>query len=177
MAPKKLEKGSPLADIFADLNSGKTGNTLYLKPGDTTIKLLMPAGETDLRKFYRKYMATFKGEQFPYFLICGVVTEATEDGVADEKRIRYIKCTRTVMTGIANLLDKKWDLFKTAGPQIVITLGKKNGKVEYGVMAIPDQFDATSLTYPDQTIDEAAAEQEISSAELDAKNNDDKAPF
>lgn len=175
MAPKKPE--GFMADILADINSGgKSGNTLYLKPGDTQIKLLMPAGDTDPRKFYRRYQATFKGELFPYFIVCGVVTQADEDGVEDPKRIRYIKFPKSVMSEVANLMQKKWELFNIEGPQIVVTQGKKAGKTAYSVQPVLEKFDAAGLTFPEQTIDEAAQEQEVSSAEMDAKK-DDAAPF
>lgn len=159
MAPKKPE--GLFADILADINKGShSSNTVYLKDGDTQIKLIMPEGDTDLRQFYRKFMANFNGDLFPYFLVCGVVTDADEDDVADKTRIRYIKFPKSVMSEVMNLLQKKWKLFETEGPQIVVTKFKKNGKVGYSATAIPDVFSVEGMAYPTQTIDEAAVEQE-----------------
>lgn len=170
MAPSKAT--GIFADIMNDINKGsRGGNVQYLKDGDTTVKLVMPAGRTDIRTFYQPFQATFKGELFPYYLVAGVITEADEDGVADPKRVRFIKVTKTIMVEIVNLLQKKWDLFGHEGNRagvIVITKGKKNGKPSYNVTVLPDSIDATNLPHPEQSIEEAAAEQEASSAELDA---------
>lgn len=167
MAPNKAT--GIFADILNDLNKGsRGGNVQYLKEGDTTLKLVMPEGRTDLRTFYQPFQATFKGELFPYFLVAAVITEADEDGVADKTRIRYVKVTKTIMLEIVNLLQKKWKLFDVSGPVITVTKGKKSGKVAYNVAAIPDTFDATGLPFPEQSIEDAAQEQEDSSAELDA---------
>ena len=156
------------ADILNDLNKdSKGGNVQFLKDGDTTLKLVMPEGRTDVRTFYQPFKATFKGELFPYFLVAGVITEADEDGVADPTRIRYVKVTKTIMLEIVNLMQKKWKLFDAAGPVITITKGKKANKVAYNVAAIPDTFDTAGLASPDQAIEEAAADQEDKSAELD----------
>lgn len=161
------------ADIIADLNRGsKSGNVQYLKDGDTTIKLLMPEGRTDMRGFYEAYQSKFKGEFFPYYLVTGVITEADEDEVADATKIRYIKVTKSILLEIVNLLQKKWKLLDDNGPVIVITKGKKSGKISYTVAAVPDSFDAAGLEFPEQSITEAAAAQEAQSIEMDEKNND-----
>lgn len=157
------------ADIMNDLNAGnRGGNVQFLKDGDTTLKLLMPEGRTDPRLFYQKFNAWYKGEAFPYFLVCAVITEADEDGVADPARIRYVKVTKSIMLEIVNLMQKKWKLFEVSGPVITITKGKKSGKVAYNVAAIPETFDAAGLTFPEQSIEDAALGQEEKSLELDS---------
>ena len=157
------------ADILNDLNKDSKGggNVQFLKEGDTTLKLVMPKGRTDIRTFYQPFRATFKGEQFTYYLVAAVIIDADEEGVADPTRIRYVKVTKSIMLEIVNLLQKRWQLLDTAGPVIVVTKGKKNGKVAYSVAALPDTFDAYGLPYPEQSIEEAAEEQEARSAELD----------
>lgn len=169
------------ADIQAILDElakdSSTGNVQYLKDGDTTVKLLIPPGRT-IRTFYERFLSTFekKGapgvmEQFPYFLICGVITEADADGVADAARIRYIKVTKTVMGDLVNLLQKGWDLFAQEGPMISIVKGKgSNGQVAYKTSAIPATFDADGLQFPEQTIVEAALDQQQSSADFATKD-------
>lgn len=159
MAAKKPT--GAIADIFADLDKGKRkGNVQYLKDGMTMVKLLLPKGETDIRKFYRSFMTLFKdGKDYQYYLVCGVITECDEDGVEDRHRIRYIKVTGATLREIVTLMQLKWELFSLESPQVAITKGNKNGKTGYSVSAVMEKFDATGLEYPDQTIDEAAAEQ------------------
>lgn len=158
------------ADILKDLaQDSKPGNVQYLKDGDTTVKLVLPEGRTDVRQFYERFQATFKQEQFPYYLVAGCITDADEDGVADDTKIRYIKVTKTIMSEIVNLLMKKWDLFGNPGALIVITKGKKAGKASYSVAAIPDTFDASQLPHPEQSIEDAARDQEQRSTEFDNK--------
>jgi hypothetical protein len=156
------------ADILTDLNKdSKSGAVQFLKDGDTTVKLVLPQGRTDLRQFYESFMATWKGEQFRYFLVAGVITEADEDGVADVDKVRYIKVTKTILLEIVNLLTKRWKLFDDEGSLIVITKGKKQGKASYSVAAIPETFNSAGLPFPDQSIEDAAADQERQSADLD----------
>lgn len=170
----------PNADIQAILDDlaqdARIGNVQYLKDGDTTIKLLLPAGRT-IRTFYERFFTTFekkgqKGvfEKFPYFLICGVITEADADGVADAARVRYIKVSKTVMGDLVNLLGKGWDLFGEDGPQVSIVKGKAaNGQVAYKTSAIPLSFNAGGLEFPEQDIADAARDQEQSSEEFATK--------
>lgn len=176
MAIKK--PSADLLSIMADLaKDSSPGNVQYLKDKDTTIKLLIPPGR-ELKQFYERFESTFqkKGapvgtfERFPYYLICGVITEASEDGVADESRVRYVKVTKTIMADIVNLLQKGWDIFGANGSCITITKGKgSNGQVQYKTVAIPETFDASALTFPEESIEEAARGQEQSSAEYAAK--------
>lgn len=167
MAKGKVD--AVLGDILADLaKDGKPSNVQFLKDGDTTLKLVLPKGETDIRKFYTKFQNTFKGEEFTYYLCAAVITDADEDGIADPTRVRYVKITRSIMTEIVNLLQKRWKLFDIAGPLIVITKSKKNGKTTYQIAAIPETFDSANATDPEQTIEEAAFEQEEMSKTFDA---------
>jgi hypothetical protein len=180
MAPKKQLQ--EVTDILGDLaKDSKPSPVQYLKDGATTIKLLLPAGRNDVRGFYQKFMATFKTEQFPYYLVCGIITEADEDGVADPERVRYIKVTKTVLIEIANLMQNKWKPFTPLGvadPRdclVVVTRGKKSGKVAYSVTAVPEVFELAEgkeLSWPEIDIEEAATEQEVSSVNRDTETAD-----
>jgi hypothetical protein len=161
-------------DVIAELNKdAKTGSVQFLRDGDTTVKLVLPAGRTDPRAFYEPFMATYKGEQFKYFLVAGVITEADEDGVADPGRVRYVKVTKTILLELINLLQKRWKLFDDEGSLVVITKGKKAGKTAYSVAAIPETFNSAGLPHPEESIDQAARDQEDRSAEYDASKGED----
>lgn len=185
MAP--ASKNAVVNDILADLaKDSKPSPVQYLRDGDTTIKLVLPAGRTDVRGFYQRFMATFKQEQFPYYLVAGVIVQADEDGVADAARVRYIKVTKSILMEIANLIAKRWKLFEDDGSLIVITKGKKSGKVAYNVVAIPETYTSylqdgnaervvpalNTLPMPEISIEEAAADQEESSASRDETGGD-----
>lgn len=165
-----------LSAILEDLKSDRKQSPVqYPRDGDMTVKLVMPEGRTDLKGFYQKFNATFKGDQFVYYLIAGVITAADDPDIADSKRIRFIKVTSVVLQGLVTLMNNKWQLFSDNGPQIVITKGKKNGKAAYSVVAVPDTFDMVEAfgedkaewPYPEMSIEEAAKDQEENSATLD----------
>lgn len=170
-------KDSALNDILADINKdSRPGSVQFLKDGDTTIKLVLPEGRTDIRGFYERFYRTFPNqktkepEQFPYFLVAAVIVDADSDeGGADRTRIRYVQVTKTVLMDIVNLLSKKWQLFEDGGSCIVVTRGKgKGGKVEYRTVATPETFEHGSLPYPSESIEDAAAAQETNSLEYAA---------
>lgn len=175
MAPKK--QLPEVADILTDLaKDSKPSPVQYLRDGATTVKLLLPEGRTDVRGFYERFMATFKNEQFPYYLVCGIITEADEDGVEDLTRVRFIKVTKTILIEIANLMTNKWKPFTAIGTEdprnclVVITKGKKANKVFYSVTAIPEVYEqpaGVDLSWPDISIEQAALDQEESSATRD----------
>lgn len=170
MASKQVDK--IFSDIIADLASdSKPQNIQYLRDGDTTMKLTMPPGRTDIRQFYQKFNATYKGDIVPYYLISGIITDADEDGVANPNRVRYVKVTKTILIEIVNLLTKKWDLFGDPGDLIVILKGKKSGKTSYSVTALKENFShPVDLQWPDVEIETAAQQEEEKSAEQDAGN-------
>jgi len=173
MAPKI--KDQALLDIMSDLNKdSKVGPVQFLKDGDTTIKLLMPAGRTDIRLFYQRFMTQWKTGPQPYFLVAGIITEADEDGVADPTRVRYIKLTKTIVLELVNLISKKWKLFADEGPLVVVTKGKgKNGKVEYKTIAVPETYALIGdEIWPDISIEDAALQQEAAAAELFSKSDE-----
>lgn len=166
------------ADILSDLGrDGSPSNVQFLKDGDHTIALVLPKGRTDIRQFYQRFDSSYKGEALVRYLIAGVITEADDDGMADESKVRYIKVTKTVLLQIVNLLSKRWDLFGADASLIVITKGKKGGKVSYSVAAIPEKFDRSNAQYPDQSIEEAANDQELRDAEIDSSKPVEDLPF
>lgn len=172
MAPKVMDP--ELAAIAAALAADSTpSDVVFLKDGDTTLKLVLPEGRTRVSEFYERFEATFKEGKFPYYLIAAVVFESDTDGQADQERVKFVKVTKTVMQDILNLLTKGWKLFAANGPMVTITKGKKGPKVVYQVAAIPLEFDATGKPFPSKTIVEAAKDQETRSAEMDSKPADE----
>lgn len=166
-----------VTDILADLaKDSKPSPVQYLRDGSTTIKLVLPEGRTDVRGFYQKFNATFKGDLFPYYLVAGVITEADEDGVEDTTRVRYIKVTKSILIEIATAMTNKWKPFTPIGETdprnclIIINKGKKSGKVSYSVQPVPEVFEPVGeLSWPDISIEQAALDQEESSANRDTE--------
>lgn len=153
-----------LAAVKAAQGTSSGGGVQYLKPGDTTIKLVVPAGRT-VRNFFQPYEdVDQKGLARTSFLIAAVITDADDNSVVDATRIRYIKVTATTLEHIITHLKNRWPLFDDEGP--VFTITKLSSKPWYtGVAQRDEEFDASGIEHPEQTIEEAAEAESERSAE------------
>lgn len=181
MAPRKPDAAyDQLMSMMAGIS--KPGNVQFLKDGDTQVKLLLPSGAPDASGMAQMFNTWFPSktnpatlEPFPYFLICGVIVSADEQGVADPSRVRYIKVPQTVLREIIAIYGK-WGkkLFEDNGPTITIMKAKgKNAKPPYRASLDPDEFNILdvdgkggTVTWPEQTIQDAAQDQEARSLEM-----------
>jgi len=181
MAPRKPD--AAYDSLMAMMTSiSKPGNVQFLKDGEHQVKLLLPKGATDAAGMTQMFNTWFPSktnpavlEPFPYFLICGVIVNADEQGVGDPSRVRYIKVPQTVLKDIIGIYGK-WGLklFAEAGPTVTITKFKgKNVKPPYRAALDPDEFNINDfdgkggkVAWPDQTIQDAAADQEARSLEM-----------
>ncbi len=135
------------------LGTGGGGVVQFLKDGDTTIKLV-PVNESG--KFFQSYTAVYKGEPQQAVLVSCVILASDADGVADKTRVRYLKLPPTAVRWLIKQMQSGWELLETKSE--TVTISRAKGK--YANSVVKRTFDATGIELPEQTIEDAAAEQE-----------------
>lgn len=165
-----IDYAALLATATQEIGSTGGGLVQFIKDGDTTIKLV-PVDATG--RFFATYTSVFNGQPQQSALISCVILACDNEGVANKERIRYLKVPVTIVKKILNDIGKGWELLEAKSETYTITRGKTNGKTSYNGTVINRKFDFTGIELPEQTIDEAGAEQQAREFEKAGKVDSD----
>lgn len=157
------------AAMLAALNAASPqsgGNVQYIsKDGDIRVKLVLTPGLTETNWFV-PFENIYKGDRKTAFLVPVVIVGGDDKSIVNKDKVKYLKLPPTAIKGIINLFDKDWELFSDDGPIVSITRGKgKNGVTEFVVTNAPGKFAQSKAEVPEQTIHEAAEDQQKRSFE------------
>lgn len=156
---------------------------LYIKKGEYKVKLVMPEGETSIKRAYAPYKGKWQDKPSNKILVAGIVVKADDKSVTDPKTVRYLNLPPSVWTAIIGLMQKNWRFFDDVGPVLTIEQVLKDGKYSYDVAPIQgEDFDGTQAVYPAISIFEAAQAEEDkqwprSSENVKDSGDDDDLPF
>jgi len=176
-------------DVSKELaKDGTVGLVQYLKKGDTTIKLCVPAGAEVTEVFARFNDFDMNGVACPGYLISGLIIRADDEDLVDKVNVKYIKVKKSVMDAIVGFLKQEdsWEFVSDNGELLTIT--KMTKKPWYSVSPMKRTFDSSLAVFPETDIQTAAKEEEArvlerleekgGAAKPKAKKvNDDQDPF